>query len=103
MTSGIAMAKAKEGIALGVTTSLVGKDVAILNLAVVGKCDAKAIRGGFPAEIMDEELPLGRVKVSKAGNLSEGNQVKVGGSNGWRREIRYSFINSSRSFPMSSS
>lgn len=69
---GAMMAKKEEAMALGATSGLVGDDIAILNLTVVIECGVDAIRDGFPVKVMDEELLLGRVKVSKAVNLSEG-------------------------------
>lgn len=83
----VAMAKAKEAVALGVTSGLIDKDAAILDLAIVGKCDAEAIKGGFPFEIMGEELLLGVVEVNEVVNLSEGSQVRVEvGSDGLERD-----------------
>lgn len=69
--SGVVMAKIEEAIVLGVTSGLVGEDTTILDLDIVGKCNAEAVGGCFPSKIMDEELPLGRIEVSEAANLSK--------------------------------
>lgn len=52
------IAKEEEFIALRVTYGLEGDDVAILNLAIIGGYSVEAIRDGFLAEVMDEELLL---------------------------------------------
>lgn len=74
-----AMVKAKKTVALEVTTSLIGEDMAIFNLTVMGKCHVKTIGDGFPAKIMNKELLSGRVEISETVNLSECSQVGVKG------------------------
>lgn len=64
------MVKEEETIALGAINGLVADGTVILDLTVAGECNAEAIRGGFPTKVMDEELLLGMIEVSKVVNLN---------------------------------
>nr|POE83803.1 hypothetical protein CFP56_06122 [Quercus suber] len=70
-----------KGVAFGLTKDAVGNRLAILDLAVLAKDKGEGFGDGVPAKAMDEDLVVGRVRISE---LMHGfNQVRV---------LAYSFL-----------